>query len=127
QIINISKGGSLYQDLSLYEKEFILHEQKYDRSYAVHKVNVCDNTLLKSIFGEDTVSVNTMHHQAVKKLGKGLIASAYAPDGIIEALESEDKTIFAVQWHPEELVRSQPIMNKLFKHLISMAAEFSSK
>ena len=123
QLINVALGGTLYQDIeSQYGNESILHLQAYSREYAVHTADIEENTLLKEILSEKTVKVNKMHHQAVKKVGDGLIASAYAPDGIIEAIESEDKTIFAVQWHPEELVRSVPEMNKLFRRLVDMAS-----
>ena len=124
QIINIALGGTLYQDMSLYEKETILHNQTYDRSYAVHKADIKTGSLLHSIFGKEEIMVNTMHHQAIKELGQGLSATALAPDDIIEAIESDDKPVFAVQWHPEELIHSTPHMNNLFSHFITnMAAK----
>ena len=124
QIINIALGGSLYQDMSLYEKDTILHRQTYDRSYTVHKADIKSGSLLHSIFGKEEIMVNTMHHQAIKDLGQGLCATALAPDDIIEAIESDDRPILAVQWHPEELIRSTPDMNKLFSHfIINMAAK----
>jgi len=124
QIINVALGGTLYQDMSLFEKETILHSQTYDRSFTVHKAEIKSGSLLHSIFDSEEILVNTMHHQAIKALGTGLSATAFAPDGIIEAIESEDKLIFAVQWHPEELVISTPSMNKLFSHFIT---EMSAK
>ena len=124
QIINIALGGTLYQDMSLYEGETILHNQTYDRSYTVHKADIKAGSLLHSIFGAEEIMVNTMHHQAIKDLGRGLSATALAPDDIIEAIESDNNQIFAVQWHPEELIHSTPEMNKLFLHFIlNMAAK----
>ena len=59
-----------------------------------------------------------MHHQAVKKLGEGLKVSARSCDGTIEGLEDEEGLLIGVQWHPEDLVDSAPVMNRLFADLI---------
>jgi putative glutamine amidotransferase len=70
--------------------------------------------------GTDAADVNSMHHQAVKALGRGLRAVAWAPDQIIEAVELEDLSRFVVgvQWHPEELVRHQDSARRLFSALV---------
>jgi putative glutamine amidotransferase len=63
-----------------------------------------------------------MHHQAIKDLAPGLKATAFAPDGIIEAVEATDhKFLVAVQWHPEELSDSQPGMKRLFREFAAAA------
>lgn len=62
---------------------------------------------LKSLLGKDILEVNTLHHQAVKDLGKGLTAMAIAPDGIVEAVQMLGKRfVWAVQWHPEYLFKT---------------------
>ncbi len=66
-----------------------------------------------------------MHHQSVKELGKGLRASAYANDRIIEAIEDQEGLIVGVQWHPESLLESAPAMNHLFSDLCGRALEKS--
>ena len=66
---------------------------------------------------------NSMHHQSVKELGKGLRASAYANDGVIEAIEDQDGLMVGVQWHPESLLESAPAMNHLFSDLCGRAME----
>jgi len=71
--------------------------------------------------------VNSMHHQAVKELGANLVVSALAPDGTIEAIESRDGQIVAVQWHPEGLLESAPEMNKLFRNLVERSMEYQSR
>lgn len=114
QFLNVLMGGSLYQDISLQKKDSIQHVQKRKRSYLTHHVKILEGTRLSSILGQGTCETNSMHHQAVKELGKGLKASAYAPDGVIEAMEDEEGLIFGVQWHPENLIDSAPIMNQLF-------------
>lgn len=114
QFLNVLMGGSLYQDISLREKESIQHMQKRKRSYLTHHVEVLKGTRLASVLGPGNFETNSMHHQAVKELGQGLKASAYAPDGVIEALEDEEGLIMGIQWHPENLIDSAPVMNQLF-------------
>lgn len=118
QTLNVLMGGSLYQDLSLQEDKTIQHFQKYRRSYLSHHVTVQEGSRLASILGAGQLEVNSMHHQSVKALGKGLTAAAYAPDGTVEALEDEEGLILGIQWHPEDLVDSVPLMNRLFTDLV---------
>jgi len=123
QVLNVALGGSLYQDIPAnYEKESILHEQKAHTSLALHTIKIEKGTMLYDILGEETVGVNTYHHQAVKALGKDLIASAVAPDGIIEAIESKDRTILGVQWHPELMIHRHANMKKIFEYFIGTMA-----
>lgn len=118
QTLNVLMGGSLYQDLSHYEGKVIQHLQKYDRTYLTHHVEVEEGTRLAAVFGAGKLKTNSMHHQAVKALGKGLKVTARAEDGIIEGIEDEEGLILGVQWHPEDLVDSAPVMNKLFADLV---------
>ncbi len=118
QTLNVLMGGSLYQDLSLKGGELIQHLQKYNRSYLTHYVEVEEKTRLAEIFGAGKLKTNSMHHQAVKKLGEGLKVSARSCDGTIEGLEDEEGLLIGVQWHPEDLVDSAPVMNRLFADLI---------
>jgi len=123
QIINVAKGGTLHQDIaSTYEKESILHQQTYRTSIAIHRIEVKEGTALFKILGGKDVRTNTMHHQAVKDLGKDMIVSAVAPDGIIEAIESTDGKVIGVQWHPELLIYTQNEMKNLFVHFIQNLA-----
>lgn len=123
QVLNVARGGSLYQDISQRDETNIKHLQDYDRSYLLHSIHIDKESLLYKILGEEKTGVNTMHHQSINQLGKSLKVSAYAPDGIIEAIENTDGSLIAVQWHPEELLASSPIMNNLFKYLINKAQE----
>jgi putative glutamine amidotransferase len=126
QVLNVALGGSLYQDISsTYEKESMMHQQRAHTSLALHTVKVEKGTMLFDIFGEETVGVNTFHHQAVKALGKDLIVTAVAPDGIIEAFESKDRTVLGVQWHPELMIHKHANMKKIFEYFIhTMAASY---
>lgn len=122
QLVNVALGGSLYQDLSCTGLEVVQHMQKSERAQAVHSVSVVSGCQTALLLGE-TIQVNSFHHQAVDKPGKGLTVTAYAADGIAEAMENEDKSILLVQWHPENLRSSQPDMDNLFRHLVSLAAK----
>lgn len=122
QTLNVLMGGSLYQDLSLQGGELIQHLQKYNRTYLTHHVEVEEGTRLAGLFGAGKLKTNSMHHQAVKRLGEGLRISARACDGTVEGLEDEEGLILGVQWHPEDLVDSAPVMNRLFVDLVERAA-----
>jgi putative glutamine amidotransferase len=103
QLLNVSAGGTLYQDLSLYENYSVKHLQApTNEIFPSHSVHIDRDTILGSFLPENYI-VNSYHHQAVKEVGMGLRAIAHAKDGVVEALESVDpkKRILAVQWHPE--------------------------
>lgn len=105
QVANVSMGGTLYQDLHSQLPDCIRHQQKQISAYASHRAEIVSDTRLHAIYGADEVMVNSFHHQAVKEVGTGLIVSARAEDGVIEAIEKPDHPYFvAVQWHPERLV-----------------------
>lgn len=124
QFLNVLCGGTLYQDLYTQKKDCILHMQSLERSYLFHHVDVLGNTHLAKILGEGKHPVNSMHHQAVRDLGENLRVSAVAPDGTIEAIESIDGQIVAVQWHPEGLTTSAPEMNRLFADLVERSRKY---
>ena len=131
QTINVALGGSLYQDMSLQEKEsghpVIQHMQKYNRSYLSHHVVVEPGTRMAAIIGDGTRETNSMHHQAIRKLGEGLKVSARACDGTFEAVEDEEGLIVGTQWHPEDLIDSAPVMNRIFADLVERAGKFRSE
>jgi len=87
------------------------------------KVTVLPGSRLATVLGADEVEVNSMHHQAVKALGQGLIPVAWAPDQIIEGVELDDpeRFVLAVQWHPEEMVSHFDAARRLFSALVDAA------
>ncbi len=131
QTINVALGGSLYQDMSLQEKELarpvIQHMQKYNRSYLSHHVEVEPGTRMAAMIGAGTQETNSMHHQAVRRLGRGLKVSARACDGTVEAIEDEEGLIVGTQWHPEDLIDSAPVMNRIFADLVERAGRFQNR
>lgn len=104
QTINVVFGGSLYQDIKTqYQGMALNHSQEEERNVATQQVVITEGSLLNNILGVDKLYVNTIHHQAVKRVAGGFRAVAYADDGICEAIESLHYPILGVQWHPEHL------------------------
>jgi len=121
QLINVFFHGSLIQDISSEGKEdYLNHFQSSEGGFSVvHGVSVKKEARLASLVGEN-VRVNTMHHQAVRKVGDGLIVSAMSEDGLIEGIERPDYPfMLGVQWHPERL-NEEPHFN-LFKAFVESA------
>jgi putative glutamine amidotransferase len=108
QLFNVVHGGTLIQHLP--------GHQLKQRDDIVHTVRVTPGTRLAAILGHGEHAVNSRHHQAVDRPGDGLIVSAIAPDGVIEALEKPgDSFAVAVQWHPEDRILASAADRKLFE------------
>jgi putative glutamine amidotransferase len=98
QLLNVALGGSLIQHLDD-------HRQAGDRTALTQSLTVASDSRMRDVFDTDRLRVNTMHHQAIGRLGRGLKAVAWSEDGTIEAAESvEHPWMLMVQFHPEELV-----------------------
>jgi putative glutamine amidotransferase len=124
QVLNVALGGSLYQDIASDTGSTIAHSQSEPRRQTTHAVKVMgEGTRLGETLGAPEIAVNSLHHQAIKRLGRGLRDVAWAPDGIVEGVEASDTTslVLGVQWHPEELVADHPGARNLFRTLISAA------
>jgi putative glutamine amidotransferase len=129
QVLNVAAGGTLYQDLAEWCDAPIKHDywpnEVRQRQDLVHDVIIEPGTQLASIIGAGATNVNSMHHQGIKKLAPGLIVNAKAPDGLIEGVEGHDDSyLLGVQWHPEELVESDPAMRRLFESFIEQAEAY---
>lgn len=122
QLLNVLQGGSLYQDLSQIESWAIQHDQATAVTLPTHDVTLQKVSVLYELFAEETLSVNTVHHQALRTLGKDLKVTAMSPDGIIEAIESTTAPhILGVQWHPELLLQAKPSHRLIFDWLVQQA------
>ena len=135
QVMAAATGGTLIQDIysSLdkdgrprFDTPLLKHSQNLDRDCVSHTIDIAPSTLLASILGEGRFAVNSFHHQAVGSVGEALRVSAKSPDGIIEAIESnEGKSLLGVQWHPECFHKSaHNPMKPLFEWLVNEAAEY---
>ncbi|MEE8390824.1 MAG: gamma-glutamyl-gamma-aminobutyrate hydrolase family protein [Anaerolineae bacterium] len=124
QVLNVASGGTLIQDIPTLVPDALTHSTVAGRpkSSVTHTVEVSDDSRLAALVGAGQLGVNSAHHQAVKDVGAGLTITARAPDGIIEGLEQpEHPFCVGVQWHPEAMVESHPVMRRLFEGLAEAA------
>ena len=125
QILNVFLGGTLYRDIAgdrelLHTAEVDIKSPKAHITY--HKVSVSAGTKLASVLKNEEL-VNSCHHQAIKELGKGLVVSAVAEDGYIEAIEHKYMNAFGVQWHPEHTEEKLGADGRLFDYFVSLCKE----
>lgn len=130
QVINVASGGSLWQDLAT--QQTALHKHDYfptagfSRDYLAHDVAVSPGSLLSELLEEDTIGVNSMHHQGIARLGHALSVSAVSPDGLIEAIEgTDDAFLVGVQWHPEVLELAHPHSSDIFQGFIRASNQWA--
>ncbi len=116
QLGNALAGGTLWADVQAQHPAAAVHSQK--RGGTEHDVQPEPGTHLARLLGAERFSVNTRHIQAVAEAGRGLRVAARAPDGVVEAVESEDGLFLGVQWHPE---RMGSAMEPLFRALVEKA------
>lgn len=122
QLLNVVRGGSLWQDLKAQVPGASDHEQKTPRDEPAHPLTVEAGSWLAGACGLEGLAVNSTHHQAVNRVGKGLVATGFGPDGIVEALEDPKAPfLIGVQWHPEMLVESAPWNLAIYRGLIEAA------
>lgn len=126
QVINVALGGTLYQDLDAEYPNAIKHDYfptyGFARDHLAHEVFVAPGSRLRRAVARDSIPVNSMHHQGIKSLASSLIASATAPDGLIEAAELPNGTfVVGVQWHPEVFELAEPSTGQLFADFVEAA------
>ena len=121
QVLNVALGGSLYQDIQAQVPQAGRHDcdASHARNQVAHDVAIAPDSRLAYLVGTDSLPVNSFHHQAVKGVAPGLIVAAHAPDGIIEAVEGEGRSlVLGVQWHPEDLAPDDRKAQRLFDALV---------
>jgi putative glutamine amidotransferase len=127
QAMNVAFGGSLYQDIPSQVTKPLDHRQPPPATKLSHAVAVTPGSLLRRIVRTVTMRVNSSHHQSVKHVAPSLIASAFAPDGIVEAIESPTQRFFlGVQWHPEFLFERHRLHRQLFEAFLRAARRRAS-
>jgi putative glutamine amidotransferase len=125
QLLNVALDGSLVQDLPSVGLD---HPQSNAliRGELAHAIEVEPSSRLAEIFGATRFEVNSFHHHAIKEAGRGLKPVAWAPDGVVEAVEStEHPWLLAVQFHPENLVANHQPSRRLFAAFVAACAERS--
>ena len=121
QLMNVIAGGGLNQDLPSCRKTEINHEQPEPKDALWHDIDIVKGTKLWEISRRASFAkVNSTHHQAIDMLGKNIIVSANASDGIIEAIESTThRFAIGVEWHPE--YQSTQLDKDIFRELIKVS------
>ena len=125
QVLNVALDGTLYQDIAESLPNALDHAFVPARPMerTVHTVDIQPNSRLAHVLEEATVPVNSAHHQAVAEVGRDLVVTALAPDGVIEGLELPDhRFCLGVQWHPEAMVKVSDSMWPLFEAFIEAAS-----
>jgi len=127
QVLNVSRGGTLIQDISSQVSNAIKHEQGAPRDRPSHGIKLTKSSFLASLAGDDRALVNSHHHQAIDTVGRELVAVAWASDGLIEAVEDvrPEHFVIGVQWHPEMGWEEDRFSQALFNSFISAATDYS--
>lgn len=120
QLLNVTFGGTLIQDIPTQRPDNVGHLDLAHYERCLHTIRFEPGTLLAGLYpGQETASVNSIHHQAVKDLGRELSVEARAPDGIVEAIRWQGPSyVFGMQWHPEFMALGQLHETQLDGHPI---------
>lgn len=122
QVLNVSRGGTLFQDIETDIENCVKHEQGKPLARSSHSIDYETGSLIsRLITTKGGVRVNSHHHQAVGKLGENLKSTAWAKDGVIECIEDtrQDRFVLGVQWHPELSWRIDDLSRSIFREFIS--------
>lgn len=119
QLLNVALGGSLIQHIPA---AFVgsQHQQEEPRDAVTHDVRLTAGSLVARVCGAAAFPVNSMHHQALGRVGEGLAVTGHALDGVVEACEMPGRPVLGVQWHPEELA-ARPESTRLFEWIAAEA------
>jgi putative glutamine amidotransferase len=120
QVLNVAFGGTLHTHIQDQLPGAMKHDWSSDhpRDTLTHPVSLTCGCILHNIFVADNIQVNSLHHQGIARVGDGLRATAFAPDGLVEGVEVEGtEFVIGVQWHPECLP-NDPGMQSLFRAFI---------
>jgi len=132
QMINVGFGGTLYQDMKEDATPQLEHRQTdlgKSRQETAHSIVVTDPESSLGGIVQGACRVNSLHHQAVKRLGRGLKVTAHSEDGFVEAVESAEEYPFlmAVQWHPEEMVNTSTEQREIFVRFVEKCRERAAR
>ncbi|HLE39373.1 MAG TPA: gamma-glutamyl-gamma-aminobutyrate hydrolase family protein [Acidimicrobiia bacterium] len=124
QVVNVAMGGTLIEDIAAEGPAMLPHIIEGEAAFhPQHPVTVETGSATAKALGREELLVNTLHHQAVRRVGSGLVVTGRSPDGIVEALAPEDASwpMWAVQWHPEYLGPGDEPSLALFETLVRAA------
>ena len=129
----MARGGTLLQDCAEHLEGSLKHDyfpgQGFERDHLAHQVRVEPGSRLHRALGSDSPQVNSMHHQGILRLGEGLRPTAWAPDGLIEAVEgaAAEPFLLGVQWHPEVLMDGDAGTRRLFADFVAACAAYHQR
>jgi putative glutamine amidotransferase len=126
QSLNVSRGGTLIQDIGSQISSPIKHEQGSPRDRRSHQVSLLEGSLVERLAQGTTVAVNSHHHQAVEGIGRELVPTAWTSDGVVEAIEDPrtDRWVIGVQWHPELGWKGDELSMRLFKAFVESSIQY---
>ncbi|MDX6404463.1 MAG: putative glutamine amidotransferase [Blastocatellia bacterium] len=129
QVLNVSRGGTLIQDIVSQHPGAIKHEQGAPRDRHSHELRLVADSIAGQAANAETAPVNSHHHQAIETVGRELVATAWAPDGLVEAVEDPrgDRFVMGVQWHPEIGWERDRFSQALFNRFIAEARSYAAK
>ena len=121
QLLNVAAGGSLYQDIGAQVAGAGCHSFPAEsRERPTHRVQLAEGSRLAALLGVPELMTNSFHHQAVKTPAAGFAPVAWAGDGVIEGIEHRGRRFaVGVQWHPEEMVATDPLARRLFEAFVA--------
>lgn len=127
QVLNVSRGGTLIQDIRTEMPEAIKHQQGAPRDRRSHRVRFLESSRLALLAGSESALVNSHHHQALETVGRELAATAWTADGLIEAVEDvrAEHFVSGVQWHPEIGWQEDDFAQSIFKSFVRAAGEYA--
>src|SRR5947209_8643147 len=120
QLLNVALGGTLYQDIPSEFPAGMEHcRRELPRNTLIHNIHIVEGSYMEQVLGTNEIWSNSLHHQAVKDPGKGVVISGRAEDGVAELLEIPDyRFVLGVQGHPEEMYTTEPVYARLFQALV---------
>ena len=127
QVLNVSRGGTLVQDIASEVPNALKHEQGVPRDRHSHRVRLLEDSIVGQLAGSADMPVNSHHHQAIEELGRELVATGWASDELVEAVEDPrgDRFVLGVQWHPELGWEEDELSRALFNRFIAEARKFA--
>jgi putative glutamine amidotransferase len=124
QVFNVALGGTLWQDVQSQMPGAIMHDfsEPYPRNHIAHTVSIEPDSMIAHLLGGRSAVVNSIHHQGLRDLAPGLVATARSEDGLIEGIEALNHPFaVGIQWHPEAIYENNKAMLTLFEGLVDAA------
>lgn len=120
QLANVYFNGSLYQDIYKELDDVLGHLSISTVFEGHHKIDIKKDSFLDEIFKGEDILVNSIHHQAIKKLGDGMEVIAKSEDGLIEGVIHNEHKFIGVQFHPEEMINTHPGFLEIYKRALEL-------